>query len=58
MAKIEIQMQSLGVEEASCCGKTFERGERMSAIVSNDGTPLGWYCDKCIDNWKCGESIG
>jgi len=52
VAKIEAKMQSLGVEEASCCGKTFDRGEEMSAVVSDNGEPLGWYCDQCIENWK------
>lgn len=52
MAKIEIRMQAIGVEFSGCCGKQFERGETMSAIVSNNGEPLGWYCDSCIKKWK------
>lgn len=52
MAKIEIQMLSLGVEEATCCGKTFERGERMNAVVADNGEPLGWHCDECVEKWK------
>ena len=52
MASIETKMQAIGVEVSSCCGKTFERGEQMNAVVSNSGEPLGWYCDECIEEWK------
>ena len=55
MAKIEAKMLALGMEEASCCGRIFDRGETMNAVVSDNGEPLGWYCDQCIDKWKCKE---
>ena len=54
--RIEIQMQSLGVEQSSCCVRTFERGERMNAVVANDNTPLGWWCNDCIEK-KRSEQI-
>ena len=52
MAKVEVIMQAIGVEQSSCCGKIFERGEQMNAVVSDNGEPLGWYCDQCIQEWK------
>jgi len=56
MARIEVCMNATGLDFApeicSGCDRNFERGERMSAVVSDDGSPLGWYCDECIDDWK------
>lgn len=49
MAKVELTMQSLGVEYSSCCEKQFERGETMYAVTSDSDGPLGWYCADCLE---------
>ena len=49
MAKVDLTMQSLGIEHSSCCEKQFERGETMYAVVASDGEPLGWWCFDCIE---------
>ncbi len=49
MAKVELTMQSLGVEQSSCCDKQFDRGETMYAVVSKDGESLGWWCKDCVE---------
>ena len=56
MAKVELTMQSLGVEYSSCCEKQFARGETMFAVVADDGTPLGWYCSECIEKHQIKEA--
>jgi len=48
MAKVELTMQSLGIETTTCCDRQFERGETMHAIVSDKGEALGWWCYQCI----------
>lgn len=57
MAKVELTMQSLGVEYSSCCEKQFERGETMYAIVSSSDEPLGWWCYACFEKHQV-EPIG
>ena len=53
MARIEAKMQATGLfEQCSGCGVSFCRGETMNAVVSDNGEPLGWHCDKCIEKWK------
>lgn len=52
MAKVELTMQALGVEKGSCCGKQFERGETMYAVVSANGEPLGWWCVDCVEKHR------
>ena len=49
VSKVELTMRSLGVEYSSCCGKQFDRGETMFAIVSKDGEPMGWWCSVCVE---------
>ncbi len=54
MAHLECQLNSLGIEGEQCsgCERGFKRGERMNAVASEEGFPLGWYCDGCIEDWK------
>ena len=47
--KVELTMQSLGVELSSCCGKQFDRGETMYAVISDSGQHLGWWCADCVE---------
>lgn len=53
-------MQAVGsvMEKCDGCSEPFMRGSTMSAVVSNDDDPLGWYCDKCISNWNETEGLG
>ena len=56
MAEIVLQMTALAnfvsPEECSGCDKIFARGEQMSAVESDDGEPMGWFCPECIDDWE------
>ena len=55
MAQIKIYLNALSdIAEEKCdgCGKTFARGERMAGVEAFDGSPMGWFCDECIDDWK------
>jgi len=54
VAKIVVQMTSLGMgaEVCSGCGQPFARGELMKAVEAADGETLGWYCNKCIQEWR------
>jgi hypothetical protein len=50
-------MQALGLgggmsETCTACKRPFERGATMYAIEADDGTPLGWICQGCRDDWK------
>jgi len=57
MATIDCVMSALGNEPNGCngCGKRFERGESMMAVIYDDGEPAGWFDNECIEKWKRGE---
>lgn len=54
MAHIVLTMTAIGIAEEVCtdCECPFVRGERMNAVKSESGEPLGWYCDDCIAAWR------
>ena len=54
MAHIVTSMQALGFPNEVCpyCEKQFVRGQTMFALEEEDGNPLGWFCQVCIDEWK------
>lgn len=54
MARVELTMQSVGVDSETCarCERGFKRGETMSAVVLEDSTTTGWWCDDCVDYWR------
>lgn len=53
MARIEAKMQALGMfEKCTGCDKDFNRGDTMNAVVSDNGKPLGWHCDECVESWR------
>ena len=54
MASIVLQMQSVGIEAESCvgCNKVIPRGDMMNAVKADNGDPLGWWCDSCIQEWR------
>ena len=54
MAYIVLNMTAGGVSEAevcSGCAHRFEYGEQMNAVASENGDPLGWYCNSCVQQW-------
>ena len=53
MATIDVVMSAIGCEP-SCngCGRAWERGEIMHAVLWHDGEPAGWYCGACIQRWN------
>jgi len=54
MAHVTIEMQALGVygsETCLGCERSFERGETMSAVESDSGEKLGWFCLECLNEW-------
>ena len=54
MAYIVLNMTAGGISEAevcSGCAHRFEDGEHMNAVASENGEPLGWYCDSCVQQW-------
>ena len=53
MATIACIMSSLGSARDLCtgCKEPIPRGSPMYAIVSEEGTPLGWWCDPCKTTW-------
>ena len=54
MAHIALTMTAIGVAGEICtdCERPFARGERMNAVETESGDPLGWYCDACIAAWR------
>lgn len=60
MATIELKMSAIGVEPpCEGCNKLWTRGEQMNAVVADDQTPLGWFCDECVRTWnKQGANAG
>lgn len=61
MAKVRMTMDATGLHELNdgaehCyhCQHLFDRGETMTAVESDDGDPLGWFCRPCVDAWPRG----
>ena len=53
MAQIKLTMQSCGAEPpCQACGRSWERGNQMAAVVADDGEALGWICKACVDEWR------
>ena len=56
MAEVKIHLTAMGIEKCNGCERTFNRGEQMSGVEASDGSPMGWFCPECIDDWtKNGE---
>jgi hypothetical protein len=60
MARIAHKLQAFGFESETCaaCERQFERGEIMTAVVAEAGTPLGWFCAACLDEWRADSKRG
>ena len=56
MAHRTATMQALG-SEPPCdgCGQPHQRGSQMSAVASDEGEPLGWFCETCLAKWRAGH---
>lgn len=54
MAYPAMTMPALGADGEVCahCTSAFARGDIMTAVEANDGTPLGWYCAACLAAWR------
>ena len=52
MARVEMTMTALGCEPRCFgCGREWERGQVMTAVLYDDGEPAGWFCASCILEW-------
>ena len=52
-AHVVLKMNSMGVEgECSGCDNVFLDGEQMTAVETETGEKLGWFCERCIRTWN------
>lgn len=54
MAHVVQEMTAIGVygsETCSGCDRSFKRGDTMSAVESESGEKLGWFCRGCLAEW-------